>query len=142
MAKARRLRKRGVWRYAVERLDREEDVVRLEIVPLSSESSVEYFLEELVDEEIEQLFWWDTDRSESLVLSVSGCKKELRMGKEQEFTEGMVFWVVKEDGEKRRVIHATQAARKLAAKMYSNLISPDRETGSTDHLGNSSISKE
>jgi len=127
-----------IWRYAIERLDREDDVVRLETAPLAEQIGVDLFLGKLVNEESERLQWWDADGRERPVFSISQCKEVLLLDQQQQLAEGMVFWVVKAGGEVSRVIHATQAARKLASRMYTDLIAPGAEAEGTDKAGGAS----
>ena len=52
MASTTQLKGCKVWRYAVERLDYEDGVVRLERVPLAEEIEVKHFVERMAKEEI------------------------------------------------------------------------------------------
>ena len=121
MASTTQLKGCKVWRYAVERLDYEDSVVRLECVPLAEEIEVKHFVERMAKEEKERLEWWDTKRAESRVLSIKGCRRYLHL-ESQELVENMVFWVLLKGRKVERVIHATQAARELSAELYSHLV--------------------
>lgn len=121
MAPTTQLKGCKVWRYTVERLDIEDNIIRLEQVPLAKEIEVKYFLDRIAKEEKEELEWWDTKLTKSRVFSIDECRKFLRL-ESQELVENMVFWILLKGRKVKQVIHATQATRKLSTELYSRLI--------------------
>lgn len=108
-----------VERITVERYDREEEVVRLEIVPLSPKYTPEYFEQYMVEKETENLAWWDTKKRTCRTYTAKGARRKLSLGKDDVLAENMVFWAVSVDGKYHKIYHVTRSARNLAKELYT-----------------------
>lgn len=107
-----------VERITVERYDVDEEVVRLEIVPLAPRYTPEYFEKYIVDKETEKLAWWDKTKRISRTYTAKGARRKLSLNKGDVLAENMVFWVVAKDGKYDKIYHVTQTARNLAKELY------------------------
>jgi len=110
-----------VQRLTVERLDKEAEVVRVESVPLSGKYTTEKFTKELAQKEIEELSWWDADSEKSEMYRIKELREKLGLREDEELSENMVFWIIKQSGKPLMVFHATQPARMLSKKLYTSL---------------------
>jgi len=124
------LKRCKVWRYAIERLDPECEVIRLECVPLDKGIDVQRFVDKLAKKKKEQLEWWNTKRTMSRVLSINRFREKLRL-KGHELAENMVFWVLVKGRKIERVIHGTDAARELSKELYGRLVPQPKEPEDT-----------
>lgn len=117
----------GVWRYTLDRVEREDNQVRLEAVPLAKGVSFKKITGLIAAGQPEQLEWWQTGQAVIQGMSLSAFRQRLGLrrlqdGKGDELAEGMVFWLRTSQGKLRQVVHATQAARALSKEIYSRLL--------------------
>lgn len=114
---------RSCERWALERIDDEAKLVRIEFASLSEKYKKNNILiKDLVNETLERFEWWDTQETRTKYWSIATVKERLVLDPEEALIEGMVFWVIKEGDGIVRVIHATETARELSKKMYKQVL--------------------
>lgn len=116
----------AVERWAVERLDRDADMARIEIVPMRPEKVSRTLLGALAKtgllESMDDLSLWDGRKARIKGMKTSTLISKLGFRKEEKerLFENMVFWVIRsgEKGKADQVFHATAAARKTSKDLY------------------------
>jgi hypothetical protein len=114
-----------VERWAVERLDREADMVRIEAVPMRPDRVTQTLLRSLAKsgpvEGMDDLSLWDARKAKLKGMKLQTLVKKLGLRKEEEekLGENMVFWVIRDkEAKEEQVYHATPAARKTSKDLY------------------------
>ena len=116
----------SVERWAVERLDRDADMVRIEVVPMRPDKVTQSLLGQLAGkgllEGMDDLSLWDARKARIKGMKTSTLVRKLgfRKDEREKLSENMVFWVIRsgEKGKADQVFHATPAARKTSADLY------------------------
>ncbi len=119
----------SIERWAVERLDREAGLARIEWVPMRPEFISDELATMLIDTGVQvgmdQLSRWDLGRAEIRKMSIRRVVAELGLRRDEgdALSENMVFWVLRGvEKEPHRVVHATRAAREVARDLYREVV--------------------
>jgi hypothetical protein len=114
-----------VERWAVERLDRDADMVRIEAVPMRPDKITRTLLGSLAkrgpQESMDNLSLWDVRKAKLKGMKLQTLVRKLGLRKEEEekLSENMVFWVIRDEKAKNeQVYHATPVARKASKDLY------------------------
>ena len=116
----------AVERWAVERLDRDADMARIEAVPMRPDKVTPTLLGSLAKkgllEDMDELSLWDARKAKLNGMKISTLVSKLgfREKEKERLSENMVFWVIRsgEKGKADQVFHATPAARKTSGDLY------------------------
>ncbi len=117
----------SIERWAIERVDRDAGMTRIECVPMRSEyvgSFTDVLLDTGVGAGMDLLSYWDLEHARIRPMPIGEVAAELGLRDHERDTlsENMVFWVVRSAArEPRHVIHATRAARETAKELYSQV---------------------
>ncbi len=116
----------AVERWTVERLDRDAEMVRIEVVPMRPDKVTQSLLGQLAGkgllEGMDDLSLWDARKAKVKGMKLQALVKKLGFRKDEveKLSENMVFWVIRsgEKGKADQVFHATPAARKTSSDLY------------------------
>lgn len=115
----------SIERWTVERLDRDLEMARIEVVPMRSEYVTTQLAEALIETGVEvgmdHLSRWSVESARIRRMSIKRLVTELGLRTDERvaLSENMVFWILSSAPEERRhVIHATRAAREIARDLY------------------------
>jgi len=120
----------NLYRYAIDRLDQENNLVRLEIVPAAQGMTLERLKKLSAKNKAESLDWWDLSKSRMKEKTLSKFEKQLGIdrsangGTDEQFqlAENMVFWIYGTHEVFEVVISATGPARALTKKLYMQVL--------------------
>lgn len=124
----------NLYRYAIDRLDQENNLVRLEIVPAAQGMTLERLKKLSAQNKAESLDWWDLSKSSMKEKALSKFEKQLGIdrstngGTDEQFqlAENMVFWIYGTNEVFEVVISATGPARALTKKLYMQVLKSGR----------------
>lgn len=117
--------KERIERWAIEKIDDEAKVVRIERVKMYQKQYKELFKDKLskrAASESDDLSLWDISTELTITIPLEKLRRKLSLRKDEALSENMVFWVLLEGQDSvKQVYHATQAARGLTQKLYKKV---------------------
>lgn len=131
--------KRAAWaieRWAVERVDRDAGMARIESVPMHSSRITAERVKSLeaqgLEKELDHLDLWDVNSIRIRRMSLATLRRILgvRSDEKEVLSENMVFWLMHRGDAKKpeHVFHATIAARKSAKDLYVAVATKQRRS--------------
>jgi len=118
----------SIERWAVERLDRESGMARIESTPMRPEKLTDRLMKMLAKKGVEpgedKISCWNLKKVKIKRLQIKRLARKIGFRDEEIgiIMENQVFWALFSKGEKKpdRVLHATRAARKESKKLYDS----------------------